>query len=345
MTIFDLIKSTELAAYWETLAQDRDPYIGEELFPSMQKLGLDIKWIKGSMGVPVVLKTSAFDAQAIPRPRIGFDKLTAQMPFFKESTFVDEEQRQELNLVLETGNQAYIDSVLNRVFADEVNLLDAAAASRERMRMMALTTGAISMASNGQSFNYDYGVPNTHKSTVATSWSTAATSTPIDDIRTAMDTVQDDTGVRPTRAMCNRKTWGYLLKNEQIKKSVFVMTNGVGALNDARLKQYIMDELDLEVVVNDKRYKDETGTAQKYVADDVFVMFPAGTLGTTWFGTTPEQSDLMSGSAANVSVVDTGVAITTMEKTDPVNVETKVTQICLPSFEAADQIYILDVTA
>ena len=124
---------------------------------------------------------------------------------------------------------------------------------------------------------------------------------------------------------------------------MFVLTNGVGALNDARLRQYLMDELELEVVVNDKRYKDEKGNVKKYVPDDTFAMFPSGDLGSTWFGTTPEESDLMGTGAANVSITDTGVAVTTIQKADPVNVETKVTMICLPSFEAADQIYILDV--
>ena len=37
-----------------------------------------------------------------------------------------------------------------------------------------------------------------------------------------------------------------------------------------------------------------------------------------------------------------GVAGTTIQKADPVNVETKVTQICLPSFEEADKVYIID---
>ena len=71
-------------------------------------------------------------------------------------------------------------------------------------------------------------------------------------------------------------------------------------------------------------------------------MFPSGTLGTSWFGTTPEQSDLMTGNAANVTITDTGVAVTTTKETDPVNVDTKVSMIFLPSFEAADQVYILD---
>lgn len=345
MTIFDLIKAPELTSYWEEHTQDMPPYLGEELFPNDKKLGLKLDWIKGANGLPVVLKPSAFDVGAVPRPRIGFDKLSTSMPFFKESTYVDEELRQELNMVLETGNQAYIDAVTRRVFADEMHLLEGARARREEMRMMALTTGAIAITANGQAYNYDYGLPEEHKSQVETSWSDS-TSDPIEDMRIAMDKVEDDTGVRPTRGVCTRKTWGYLRKNEKIIKSIFVLSNGqVTALSDSRLSQYLMDELGLELIVYGKRYTNDSGKAAQFVPDDTVILFPTGTLGTTWFGTTPEESDLMGGKVANVSITDTGVAVTTIEKADPVNVETKVTMICLPSFEAADSVYILDVAA
>lgn len=343
MTIFDLIKAPELTSYWEENVQDRPPYLGEELFPNDKKLGLKLDWIKGANGLPVVLKPSAFDVGAVPRPRLGFDKLSAEMPFFKESVYVDEELRQQLNMVLETGNQAYIDAVVNRVFADEMHLLEGARARREQMRMMALTTGAIAISANGQNYSYDYGMPEDHKSEVTTSWSDTS-SDPIEDMRKAMDKIEDDTGVRPTRAICTRKTWGYLRVNQKIIKSIFVLSNGqVTALSDARLSQYLMDELGLELIVYGKRYKNDAGTATQFVPDDTVVLFPEGTLGTTWFGTTPEESDLMGGKVANVSITDMGVAVTTIEKADPVNVETKVTQICLPSFESADSVYILDV--
>lgn len=343
MTIFDLIKAPELTSYWEENTQDRPPYLGEELFPSDRKLGLKLDWIKGANGLPVVLKPSAFDVGAVPRPRIGFDKLSAEMPFFKESTYVDEELRQQLNMVLETGNSAYIDAVMNRVFADEMHLLEGARARREQMRMMALTTGAIAIAANGQAYNYDYGMPSSHKSEVTTSWSDTSAD-PIEDMRKAMDKIEDDTGVRPTRGVCTRKTWGYLRVNQKIIKSIFVLSNGqVTALSDARLSQYLMDELGLELIVYGKRFKNDAGTATQFVPDDTVVLFPEGQLGTTWFGTTPEESDLMGGKVANVAITDVGVAVTTIEKADPVNVETKVTQICLPSFEAADSVYILDV--
>lgn len=343
MTIFDLMQSQELTAYWEELIQDEAPYPGEELFPDDKKRGISLKWIKGSKGLPVVLKTSAFDVHAIPRARIGFEKLTAEMPYFKESTYIDEELRQELNLVLETGNQAYIDSVMNKIFDDETRLLRGARAARERMRMMALTTGIISMAANGQAFTFDYGV--THKGNAATAWSDHTNSDPIEDIRVAKETIQDETGATITRAMCDGVTWRHIRNNEKIKKAIFVLTNGVGAISDKQLRQYIMDELEIEVVVNDKRYKDESEQTLKFMPSNTFVMFPDGDLGRTWFGTTPAESDLMSGSAANVSITDTGVAVTTVQKVDPVQVETIVSMICLPSFEAADQVYILDTTA
>lgn len=343
MSIFDLIKAPELTSYWEENTKDQPPYLGEELFPADKKLGLKLDWIKGANGLPVVLKPSAFDAGAVPRPRIGFEKLSTQMPFFKESTYIDEELRQELNMVLETGNQAYIDAVTRRVFADEVHLLEGARARREQMRMMALTTGAIAITANGQAYNYDYNLPEGHKVTTETSWSDV-NSDPVEDLRTWMDKAEGDTGIRPTRGVCTRKTWGYLRRNQNIIKSLFVLSNGqVGAISDARLTQYLMDELGLELVIYGKRFKDDTGAATSFVPDDMVSLFPAGQLGTTWFGTTPEESDLMGGKVANVSITDMGVAVTTIEKADPVNVETKVTMICLPSFEAADSVMICDV--
>lgn len=341
MTIFDLMTSQNLTAYWEELTQDEAPYPCEELFPDNKKRGLDLKWIKGSRGLPVVLKVSAFDVHAIPRPRIGFEKLTAEMPFFKESTYIDEELRQELNVVLETGNQAYIDSVMQRVFDDETRLLRGARASRERMRMMALTTGVISMAANGQSFSYDYGVSN--KGDAAVAWSDHTNSDPVEDIRLAQEAIYDATGVKPTRAMIDGASWRHLRNNDKIKKEIYVLTNGIGALTDQRLTDYLADQLDgLEIVVNKKRYVDENGNTQSFMPDNTFVLFPEGDLGHTWFGTTPEESDLLASSVANVTITDTGVAVTTIQKADPVNVETKVTMICLPSFEAADQVYIMD---
>lgn len=342
--IFDLVTSRDIVAYWENMSQNRAPFVGEQLFPADKKLGLSLEWINGNSGIPIVLNLSAFDANVIPRGREGFSVSSMQMPFFKESMYVDEELRQQLNMVLETGNTAYIDVVMNRLFNDEIKLIEAARSQRERMRMSALTTGAITLASNGQAVSYDYGVPGSHKDTVSHTWG-ASSATPIADIRGWMDTIENDTGVRPTRAICNSSVWNALLADTSIKNTIFVYSQGVSTVSDNALTNFLKDQLDLSVYVNNKRYKNEAGVSTKFVADDTFVLFPEGALGKTWFGTTPEESDLLSGSVANVSITDTGVAVTTMKKADPVNVETKVSMICLPSFESADQIFIADTSA
>lgn len=342
MTIYDLITSPEIAAYWELKTQDRPPFLGEELFPNQKKLGLNLSWLKGSNGLPVVLKPSAFDVAAIPRPRIGFEKLSTEMPFFKESKYIDEELRQELNKVIDSNNQLYIDTIVRRIFDDEAELLEGAEVQRERMRMMMLTTGTISVEGNGQAYDYDYGMPEDHSVNATVAWSNPD-ATIIADIRKGIDKIVEDTGVTVTRALCSSKVFGYFRINKELKGTLLALSDGTGYLSDAKIKQYFKDELDIEIVTYDKKYRDEKETTQRFVSDDIFVMFPDGQLGNTWFGTTPEESDLMASEVANVTIVDTGVAVTTIEKADPVNVETKVTMICLPDFPTADQVYIIDV--
>ena len=346
MSIFDFMTSQELTAYWEELVKDEAPYPCEELFPAEKKRGLTLKWLKGARGLPIVLKSSAFDAAAIPRERIGFSTMQTEMPFFKESTYIDEEMRQELNMVLETGNQAYIDAILNRIFDDEVNLLRAARASRERMRMMALTTGVVAVVSNGQAYTYDYGIPAENKTNVQVAWSDHKNSDPIEDIRAMIEAISDRTGETCTRAMTSRAVWRHIRANEKIAKEIYAVKPIVGTITDSMLAEYISDTVGIVIAVNDKRYKDEQKQTQKFMPDNTFVLFPDGALGKTWFGTTPAESDLMTGSAANVSITDVGVAVVTAKKIDPVNVETIVSMICMPSFEQAESVGIIStVTA
>lgn len=345
MTIFEIVQAQSIASYWNELKQDRPPFLGETLFPNKKKLGLDLKWIKGSKGLPVELKLSSFDAKTMIRDRIGFGEMSTEMPFFKEGAYIDERLRQELNKVLESKNPEYIDAIVNQIFDTERGLVESASVSRERMRMQLLSTGVINIASNGQEYTYDFGVPaaNKHTLTGNAQWSNLQNANPIEDIIAWAQDVEDRTGVKPTRALMTRKTFNYIAKNEKLAKSIYITNNGVGIVTDAMVIDAIKTLAGVTVVIYNKRYANANGTATQYFPDDVVSLFPEGDLGNTWFGTTPEESDLMAASVANVSIVDTGVAITTTKETDPVNVFTKVTQISLPSFEQADKVVISTV--
>lgn len=343
-TIYDFMTSGNLVSYWNRLqeAQARN-LLGEELFPAAQKLGLKLDWIYGAGGLPVVLLPSAYDVVALKRDRIGFSEVSTKMPFFKESMYIDEELRQQLNMVLETGNRAYIQMVMNNIFKDTVVLLDGAKAQRERMRMMLLTTGGISISANGQNYDYDYGMKDYQKVTVKKSWSDPSASI-LEDIEEWQRTVEETTGVKPTRAVVSAKTYDYFAKNQELKYWFFRNTINAPISTEEALG-VIKREKGLTIKKYPNKYIDEQGNTKQYIPDDTLSMFPTGNLGTSWFGTTPEQSDLMRGSAANVTITDTGVAVTTVKKTDPVNVDTKVSMIFLPSFEQIANVIIADLKA
>lgn len=345
-TIFDLINARNIATYYEENGSNKIPYLGETLFPARKQIGLDLSWIKGYNGLPVQLKPSEFDDKATLRDRVDMNKIDTEMPFFREAMRVGEKERQELLRLMSSTNSEYLMPVINRIYDDATNLVNGARVISERMIMQLLSTGKISIAANRLNYEYDYQMPSAHQETLTGTdqWSDP-NSNPVDDIRTWQDKVEDDTGVRPTRAICTRKTWNYLLTNAKIRLDMNPAGGQNIILTDSMLKQYLETKLGITVAVYNKKFALEVGgAAQNFYPDDYFTLIPEGNLGNLYYGTTPEEADLMSGgTSANVQIVNTGVAITTIKEPHPVNVETIVSQICLPSFETIDTIFIAKV--
>lgn len=344
-TIFDYFTSKALASYYNTRVSELNmqPFLGDELFPARKKMGLNLKWIKGAKGLSTSLSLSAFDVKSTKKDRIGFESLQTRMPFFKNDMLIDEELRQELLIAIEAGNTDYIDTILRNIFDDVITLLDAAAVARERMRMQLISTGTIVMANNGQEYSYDYGMAEDQKFTAATKWN-AEGADPLADVQAMQDVIEGKGYARPRRAITSRAVIRALMKNAGIKEAIYVMSNGKVTLTEANVLAYFRDNANLSIAVYDKSYLDENGVAQRYIPEDLFILIPEGQLGNTWFGTTPEEADLRSGATdAEVTIVDTGVAVTTTKTTDPVSVDTKVSQVVMPSFEAADQVIIGEV--
>ena len=116
-------------------------------------------------------------------------------------------------------------------------------------------------------------------------------------------------------------------------------------ITDARVAEVFQNQLGVTVVVYNKKYKDEAGNTQQFYPDDFATLLPEGALGNTWYGTTPEERTLMGNSAANVSVVNTGVAISVFTLPHPVNTQTTASEIVLPSYERMDETFVLKVGA
>lgn len=343
-TIFDYISPEELAAYWNTRLADMDvaPYLGEILFPDDKQVGMDLSYIKGSKGRPVELNLSALDSKTIKRARIGFQEVKTRMPFFKNSMSIDEELRQRLLEVGASGNERAKEIILRKIFDDEMTLLEGAAINREKMRMQLISTGMIAMANNGQEYEYDYALPENHKVTAEITWD-KEDADPVADITKWQDIIEADGQGRPTKAITSRKILRKLAKNANIKNTLYVFAQGKVIINDEIVRNYIYDQTGVTIEVYEKSYTDTDGVRTRYIPEDLFILIPDGPLGSTVFGTTPEEADLIGVPQAQVGIVDTGVAITTSKEIDPVTVTTKVSQMCMPSFDAADEIIIASV--
>ena len=350
-TIFDYVNAKEIASYITTKPENKMPYFGETLFPAKKQVGLDLKWIKGSQGLPIALKPSAFDAKATVRERIGMSKVETEMAFFREGMRIGEKDRQELNKFINASNINFATPIIQNIYDDVAKLVEGSRVQAERMRMQLLSAGTIDVSANRVPYIYDYGFMGTHKETLLTTsrWSDTANADPVDDILTWMDLVEADTGVRPTQAICTRKTFNYLIANAKIKSDMFLTTGSVATMatvTESMIKQYLAAKIGVSVAIYNKKYDNGSGVATNYFPDEVFTLIPPGTLGNTYFGTTPEESDLMSGGTdAQVQIVNTGIALMTVKETHPVNVYTIASGIFLPSWETIDSCFIAIVHA
>lgn len=354
MKLTDVFNSKAIASNWTEVASNSIAYLGSGFFPSKKKAGLDLKWIKGHKGLPVSLAPSAFDAKSKFRDRIGMQIAETQMAFFRESMLIKEADEQEIMRV-EDANDPYAQQVLENIFDDARTLVDGANVVPERMIMQLLAplggSMGISIASNGVNYTYNYDPDGSWKkdhylavTTDADKWSAAETCDPLKDLEAAIDAQEAVSGNRPKIALMSKKTFGYIKASAKVQSGILAQ-NPTANVNytTKKVKAFVEEELDLTLIIYTKKYKNEAGTEANFYPDDIVMLLPDGAIGSTYYGTTPEERTLASKADADVSIVNTGVAVAVTITDDPVNTKTTVSEIVLPSFERLNDCYAIEV--
>lgn len=354
MNLDKLFTAKTIAAYWTEVSSNQIPFLGTAFFPNKKKAGLDLKWIKGNKGLAVSLMPSNFDAKATFRDRIGVKAVQTEMPFFREGFLLKEKDRQEI-LRAQDSTDPYVQEVLDHIFDDAAQLVTGADVVAERMRMQLLApvdgTPKINITANNVAYEYNYDPSGDYKAnhflemTAATDkWTDYENSDPIGDLQDAQERVETITGTKPTIALMNSVTFKYLLQNAKVKGAVLAQNSTANIImTDAAVKTVIKTLLNLDIVTYSKKVKDESGTEIKLYPDNMVTLLSGTALGNTWYGTTPEEADLLGGSEAVVEIVNTGVALTTIKTLHPVNIETICSEIVLPSYEAMDSTFVMKV--
>lgn len=354
MKLSDVLTAEAIALNYTNAASNAIPYLGTGFFPSQKKAGLDLKWIKGHNGLAVSLMPSTFDAKSTFRDRVGISMSETEMPFFRESMLVKEKDEQEIMRV-QDSKDPYAAQVLDNIFNDTKTLVDGANVVPERMIMQLLAplngSVGIEIKANNVDYTYNYDPDGSWKAehyakitTDADKWSTSATCDPLFDIETALDAQEAASGNRPEILLMSKATFN-MIKNSAKVRSGILAQNTTANVNytSAKVKQYVEEELSVTIIIYNKQFKNESGTAKKFYPDNIVMMLPNGAIGTTWYGTTPEERTLTAKSDADVSIVNTGVAVSVTITDDPVNTKTTVSEIVLPSFERMNECYAMEV--
>lgn len=352
MNTRDIFNSKAIAVHHANAGSNKSPYLGLGLFPAKKKMSLDLKWIKTSTGLPVSLSPSAFDTKSTIRSRQGASIDKTEMAYFKESMLLKEQDEQDI-LRLRDSADPYADEVIAAVYDDAETLVAGAEVVPERMRMSLLNPvsghPSISIAANGATYNYNYDADgsftanNYVKLTGTDSWSDTANSHPLDDIQAGQDAIEASTGNVPGVLIVNKNTMNLLVQNSQIRNYILAHNNSaVVTYGKKEVIEAIKACCDVDVIVYNKMYKDEAGVAHTFFGDGYATLVPAGALGSTWFGMTPEERTLAQRADADVTLVETGIAVAVTISEDPVQTKTTVSEVVLPSFERMSEVYAIE---
>lgn len=344
--------SDAIAEYWTNDVTNAQAFGSDALFPPHKKAGLELKWIRGHKGVGISLMPSAFDTKATFRERKGFKMSETEMPFFREGFHIDEKDRQML-MEIQNSNSTFLEEIIGRIFDDAAELITGARIVPERMAWQLLCPEngkpGITIKANGMNYIYDYDPDGTWQAknykalTGKAKWD-VTTSTPLTDFTTAKDAIAANVGETITRAYMNTNTLNKMIASDEVKNRFMTVTaKSIAVLTQSEARALVEQTTNIKIHLFDKMYQPEGGgDSVKYIPDGYVVLVPDGKVGEMWYGTTPEEADLRAGMTnASVSIVNNGVAVTTIKESHPVNTNIIASEIVLPSFQKMDAVYCI----
>ena len=353
MLVNEVLNSASIAAVATEDASNQIPYLGLQWFPEKKKSGLDLKWIKTHKGLPVSLAPSNFDALPVIRARGGLKTEKTQMAFFREQMIVTEEDAQEIDRIKDE-NDPYLQGALQSIYDDTNTLVKGAQVVPERMRMQLLATvdghPTIGIESDGVKYAYDYDPSGEYaaahyvKNKGTAMWSDTENSKPLTDLNNARKALAKK-GKIATYVLMNSNTFEYLLENAQIKNAILAQNLTANIeLTDDNVIAIVKARTKLTIVIYDKMYADENENEHYFYPDNKVTLLPAGALGSTWFGTTPEERTAGQVKDVDVTLYGVGIAVATKSEYGPPAI-TSVTasEIVLPSYEGMDSTFVIEV--
>lgn len=341
MDILQLISDKDRLDFSQNFAITRN-YMGDTLFNDIKTQNFEAEYFRLTDGLqlPTMAKIHALDTEAAIGTRPEIEKRTIEKLFIKEK--INQSERLQLYLDKGVSESALIDYV----FDDMGRLAENVKTRTEVAKMEAISTGKMTVRENNLNLVIDYGVPKEHYINVK-DWSNPEHDV-LSDIQKMIDTAKAK-GKTINSCITSTKIVSYLRKNKGIQTAMYG-ANGVGTfVSLGQLNTLINDMFGFTIKVNDEMYiypkADGTKATMRYVDEDRFILYQAGTngsFGAGLWGTTPEE--IKSGPFTAKSAQQY-ITITQWETPDPVATWTKASGLFIPVIPDPSALVISTVKA
>jgi len=194
--------------------------------------------LSGSGGAPVMADVVEYNASAPLKTRRSVTKISGDIPKITLKRQMDEEDLNDYNTMKAMAGGGSKADLLKLVFDDVDFCYTGVMARTEHLCMQALSYGSLALtAANNNGIvtetTVDFGIPSANKTAVDTIWSTAASATPIADIKEKVEDAREN-GHVITKIIMDLATFNYLAATDEAKET-FAGWRGV----TSKTKQYL----------------------------------------------------------------------------------------------------------
>lgn len=191
----------------------------------MLKYTTQLTWesLSGSSGSPVMADVIEYNSSAPLKSRRVVSKAHGDIPKIAIKRKMDEKDYNDYITLQALASDTNRKAVLDIVFNDADFCYEGVLARTEYLCMQALSYGGLTLDANNNNgiiteTAVDFGIPSANKTAVGVVWSTAASATPITDIKTKVEAAADN-GHSIGYIVMDKATLNYMLATTEVKDS------------------------------------------------------------------------------------------------------------------------------
>lgn len=286
-------------------------YQGATWLPNQMHDDVEYQYIIGAQNIPVMAHVIGWDAEApIAGREAQGQRVMGELPPIKRKRRISE--KEIIRFLTPRTGTADQQTALRGVLGGISNLVASIQARVEWLRMQALSEDAVVYDEGGIKIRFDFGINDEYQidlvaqtdgagTSVAAdygpAWSDVDNATPLTDLMTICQKIQDETGQRPQTLLTSRKYANYLLTNDQIKGWTYQTTAPDRPMMPGEV-QATMDRYDLpriqtyDVSVGAEA-ADGSVTQVRPMRQNAGVLLPGMPVGNTLWGPTAESRALI----------------------------------------------------